>query len=210
MTCLHPVSRGRKADCINRMQVALLAAALGVCVCRGVSAGGRAQDEACEREMIGAAKRYDVPLGVLYAVGLVESGSGRSLHALAVNVEGVAHYPMTGAEALATVRRAQQAGIRLIDVGCMQINLHFHQGRFASLEDMFDPSRNVFYGAAYLSALHKRTRDWTEAVARYHAGPANRPAQARYVCAVIRNLVTVGLGAWTAEARAACPMERKE
>ncbi|MFT4095949.1 MAG: transglycosylase SLT domain-containing protein [Rhodoblastus sp.] len=154
--------------------------------------------------MIGASNRHGVPLGVLYAVGLVESGNGRSLHALAVNVEGVAHYPATGPEAIATVLQAQQAGVKLIDVGCMQINLHFHRSRFASLEDMFDPSRNVAYGAAYLSSLHARTRSWTEAVARYHAGPANFPAQAKYVCAVIRKLVAAGLGAWTGEARAAC------
>jgi hypothetical protein len=33
----------------------------------------RAEANACEREMILAAKRYDVPLAVLYAVGLTET-----------------------------------------------------------------------------------------------------------------------------------------
>ena len=35
---------------------------------------GLAADLACEREMMRAAKRYDIPLGVLYAVGLTETG----------------------------------------------------------------------------------------------------------------------------------------
>lgn len=42
------------------------------------------------------------------------------------------------------------------------------------------------------------------AIARYHAGPDNDPAQKRYVCAVIRNMVAVGFGAWTPASRAFC------
>jgi soluble lytic murein transglycosylase-like protein len=42
------------------------------------------------------------------------------------------------------------------------------------------------------------------AVARYHAGPNNNPAQKRYICAVIRNLVATGFGAWTPEAKRFC------
>jgi hypothetical protein len=41
-------------------------------------------------------------------------------------------------------------------------------------------------------------------VARYHAGPDNAPAQRRYVCAVIRNMVQSGFGAWTREAASFC------
>ena len=41
-------------------------------------------------------------------------------------------------------------------------------------------------------------------VARYHAGPDNDPAQKKYVCRVIANLVASGFGAWTADARSFC------
>jgi soluble lytic murein transglycosylase-like protein len=42
------------------------------------------------------------------------------------------------------------------------------------------------------------------AVARYHAGPNNDPAQKVYVCRVIANMVAVGFGKWTSNARAFC------
>jgi soluble lytic murein transglycosylase-like protein len=42
------------------------------------------------------------------------------------------------------------------------------------------------------------------AVARYHAGPNNNPAQKRYVCRVITNMVATGFGQWTDEARRFC------
>ena len=42
------------------------------------------------------------------------------------------------------------------------------------------------------------------AVARYHAGPDNDPAQRRYVCAVITNMVAAGFGAWTPNAKSFC------
>ena len=42
------------------------------------------------------------------------------------------------------------------------------------------------------------------AVARYHAGPDNDPAQKRYVCRVIANMVATGFGAWTPQSRAFC------
>jgi len=99
---------------------------------------------------------------------------------------------------------ARLAGAKLIDVGCMQINHHFHASSFASVEDMLDPSKNVNYAARFLQQLKAREGSWTLAVARYHAGPGNIPAQKRYVCRVITNLVASGFGAWTADARAFC------
>ena len=42
------------------------------------------------------------------------------------------------------------------------------------------------------------------AVARYHAGPDNDPAQKKYICRVIGNLVASGFGAWTPQAKAFC------
>jgi len=71
-------------------------------------------------------------------------------------------------------------------------------------EDMLDPSKNVDYAARFLQQLKAREGSWTLAVARYHAGPHNDPAQKKYVCRVIANLAASGFGAWTADARAFC------
>jgi soluble lytic murein transglycosylase-like protein len=86
----------------------------------------------------------------------------------------------------------------------MQINHYYHGERFSSVEAMLDPAQNVDYAARFLKELREREGSWTMAVARYHAGPNNNPAQKRYVCAVIRNMVDSGFGQWTPNARSFC------
>src|SRR6185437_7267099 len=46
----------------------------------------------CESEMTRAARKYDVPLGVLYAVALTETGNRGSLHPFALNIEGASYF----------------------------------------------------------------------------------------------------------------------
>ena len=89
--------------------------------------------------MTRAAKRYDIPLGVLYAVGLTETGKRGSLQPFAMNIEGRAHYSANLKEAVADFQAALGEGAVLIDVGCMQINHHYHSEAFASVAAMFDP-----------------------------------------------------------------------
>jgi soluble lytic murein transglycosylase-like protein len=168
------------------------------------SSAHSAGDKVCEREMARAAHAHGVPLGMLYAVGLTETGRGDSLSPYALNIAGKAVYAISKDEALRRIDGARQAGIRLIDIGCMQINHHFHAAAFASVGDMLDPARNVDYAARFLKQLRQREGSWTKAVARYHAGPNNNPAQKKYVCRVITNMVATGFGQWTPEARAFC------
>jgi soluble lytic murein transglycosylase-like protein len=159
---------------------------------------------ACEREMTRAAARYDIPLGVLYAVGLTETGKRGSLQPFAMNIEGRAHYSANVLEAVEDFEDARANGSVLIDVGCMQINQHYHGEHFSSVREMFDPRKNVDYAARFLNELKAREGSWTLAVARYHAGPNNNPAQKRYVCSVIANMVATGFGSWTTNARSFC------
>ena len=86
----------------------------------------------------------------------------------------------------------------------MQINEKFHGSKFDSLSAMFDPARNVDYAARFLKELRSREATWTMAVARYNAGPNNNPAQKKYVCAVIGNMVRSGFGSWTDAAKSFC------
>jgi soluble lytic murein transglycosylase-like protein len=160
--------------------------------------------QVCEREMIRAARKYGVPLGMLYAVGLTETGRKGSLQPYALNVEGRAVYGGDKNDALREFARAKAAGAKLIDLGCMQINHHFHAEQFASPDEMLEPGRNVEYAARFLKQLREREGNWTMAVARYHAGPNNDPAQKRYVCRVITNMVATGFGEWTPQAQAFC------
>jgi soluble lytic murein transglycosylase-like protein len=166
----------------------------------GFAAGGNV----CEREMIAASEMHKVPLGVLYSVGMTESGKKGSLHPYALNIEGKTVFTGSQDEAMKTFRSARRDGAKLIDLGCMQINHYYHGSEFTSVEQMLDPHANVEYAAQFLSELRVREGSWTMAVARYHAGPNNNPAQKRYVCLVIKNLVASDFGAWTPEARKFC------
>lgn len=158
----------------------------------------------CERYLAQAAADESVPLGVLYAVGLTETGRKGSLHPYALNIEGRTVFTNSAEDAMKEFNKARREGLTLIDLGCMQINHYYHGGKFSSVEAMLDPAQNVSYAARFLRELRKREGSWTMAVARYHAGPNNNPAQKRYICAVIRNLVATGFGNWTAPARKFC------
>lgn len=177
----------------------VLAAALSSSV-----AAAHAAANGCEPEILRASDRYGIPAGILYAVGLTETGRKGSLQPNAMNIEGRAVFPAGTSQALATFAEARRSGARLIDVGCMQINVHYHGEHFRSLADMFDPRQNVDYAARFLLQLKKRHSTWSMAVARYHAGPDNDPAQKRYVCRVIANMVATGFGGWTSNAREFC------
>lgn len=167
-------------------------------------APARAEENICEAEMIRAAAAHDVPLAVLFAVGLTETGRRGNLHPYALNIAGRSYFGESRADALEKFEAERARGVKLIDVGCMQINHYWHGEQFASVAEMFDPVKNVEYAALFLKRLRARHGNWTLAVARYHAGPRNTPAQKRYVCAVIRHMVSSGMGAWTPNARAFC------
>ncbi|WP_097141953.1 transglycosylase SLT domain-containing protein [Rhizobium subbaraonis] len=188
---------------ITARQTALLSltslAALAASICSAQAAVG-----SCEKEILAAASKYDIPAGILYSVGLTETGRKGSLQPYALNIEGKAYFASSEREALQRFQQARASGAKLIDLGCMQINYHFHGAEFSSPSEMLNPRRNVEYAARFLSELRDRHETWTMAVARYHAGPNNDPAQKRYVCRVIANLVATGYGSWTNNARAFC------
>lgn len=158
----------------------------------------------CEAEILRASSKYGVPVGILYAVGLTETGHKGSLQPYALNIEGRAVFARSRTEAERAFRQARDGGAKLIDLGCMQINHHYHADRFKSVSAMLDPRQNVDYAARFLVDLKRRHDTWSMAVARYHAGPNNDPAQKRYVCRVITNMVATGFGKWTENARRFC------
>lgn len=158
----------------------------------------------CEKQMAMAAKKHGIPLGILYAIGLTETGRRNTLHPYALNVSGKSYFPKSKAAALLKFQESKNQGEKLIDLGCMQINHYYHSSNFSSTQQMLDPRKNVEYAALFLKRLYKREGTWTLAAARYHAGPKNLTAQKKYVCIVITNLVASGFGAWTDNAKKFC------
>lgn len=185
------------------MKWLLSALAVAISICN-VSSSASANSSTCEREMLRASGKYGVPLGMLYAVGLTETGRRGSLQPYAMNIEGEPYFARNAADAIRRFEEAQRTGAKLIDLGCMQINHYYHRERFPSLASMLNPRDNVEYAAQFLKELKVREGSWTMAIARYHAGPNNNPAQKKYVCRVIANMVATGFGEWTSNAKAFC------
>jgi soluble lytic murein transglycosylase-like protein len=188
---------------MSRTWCQTIAAALFICSAP-IAAASAGENGLCEREMARAARIYGIPLGILYAVGLTETGQRGALHPYALGAEGQTLFARNVSEAVTSFETMRQKGLRLIDLGCMQINHYYHGSNFESVQAMFDPAKNVDYAARFLKELRAREGSWTMAVARYNAGPNNDPAQKRYVCRVVANLVSSGFGAWTEQARSLC------
>lgn len=156
----------------------------------GSPPGGGAPEQACLREIRAAERRYGIPDGLLLGIGLQEAGIERggalSVWPWSVNVEGEGRFLRDAAEAMSWVRERQAEGAELIDVGCMQVNLRWHPDAFATLEEAFDPARNVDYAARYLAGLAAQEGGWRAAVGRYHSADPDRAA--RYLNGVDANV----------------------
>lgn len=127
----------------------------------------------CLREILAAQTRHGIPDNLLLAIGLQEAGTRRGGHftvwPYAVNAAGEGRLFDSRAAALDWIAERQAAGIRSIDVGCMQINMRWHPEAFDSPAEGFDPRVNVDYAARFLKRLHRRTGSWIEAAGSYHS-----------------------------------------
>jgi len=129
----------------------------------------------CEVAIAGAERSAGLPARMMTAIALTESGrldaaSGRIRPwPWTINAEGTGQYFATREQAIAAVRALRAAGVRSIDVGCMQVNLMHHPNAFASIEDAFDPAVNAAYAARFLTALFTTHGHWHKAIGAYHS-----------------------------------------
>jgi len=129
----------------------------------------------CADEIAKTEAAAHIPSQLLTAISKVESGRWeKSTEAnlawpWTIMAEGRGRYLATKAAAIAEVERLQAAGVRNIDVGCMQVNLQFHPDAFDSLEQAFDPAENVAYAAQFLLELKAEQQSWIKAVGSYHS-----------------------------------------
>lgn len=156
--------------------LALIAAALGLTLAARPAAAhpGRL----CTAAIHAAGRAYDLPAGLLMAVALTETGRrvGGELTPWpwSINAAGEGAWLEQRHAAIERTRELQASGTQSIDVGCMQVNLRWHQAAFDTLEAAFDPTTNVGYAARYLKELRGRSHDWLEAASRYHSADRRR------------------------------------
>lgn len=120
-----------------------------------------------------AAERTGVPLSVLIAVTLTETGrsteTGLKPWPWSVNQAGQGYWFATPEEAVDFVEDQLDLGLRNFDVGCFQLNHRWHSKGFKSTIDMFDPVSNAVYAAQFLNDLYAEKGDWSLAAAAYHS-----------------------------------------
>ncbi|MDH3644671.1 MAG: transglycosylase SLT domain-containing protein, partial [Gammaproteobacteria bacterium] len=116
-----------------------------------------------------------IPPGLVLALALAESGrwlaedQSTKPWPWTVTSGSDSFYLPSKSAAIAKVQELKASGRTNIDVGCMQINLHYHPKAFASLDEAFDPNANVAYGTKFLKELRMQTRSWGKATAYYHS-----------------------------------------
>jgi hypothetical protein len=152
--------------------------------------------DACTRAILSAQTRYDIPGNLLLAIGLQEAGLRRDgryvVWPWSVNAAGDGRMFATKAEAQKWVRSQLAVGVDSIDIGCMQVNLHWHPNAFGSLAQAFDPAANVDYAARFLRDLYRRTGDWMQAAGTYHS--RNDAERRKYLASLQRNLAVANAG----------------
>lgn len=120
--------------------------------------------------------KYNIKEHLLTTISSVETGRWNEKYqqSLAwpwtINAQGKGMFFRTKAEAIRKVRELQKNGVKSIDVGCMQINLSYHGNAFKSLDEAFNPEKNVEYAAKFLTKLYdNKGEDWIKAAMAYHS-----------------------------------------
>lgn len=139
-----------------------------------LAAPAKADWQLCRQEARQIEQDHGLPPLLLEAIARVESGRWRkgaeaSAWPWTVTAGGAGQFLPSRRAAIARVKALQAQGRRNIDVGCMQINLHYHPEAFASLEAAFEPADNLRYAARFLIKLRARYGSWTAAIGRYHS-----------------------------------------
>ncbi len=133
------------------------------------------QSALCTAAIGKAEQRWAVPPGLLLTMGKVESGrpiarGGLQPWPWTIDADGQGYFFASKAAAIAWAEQAAGRGVRLMDVGCMQVNLQMHPDAFASLDAAFDPAANAEYAAHFLRWLRDgNDGNWFIAVGFYHS-----------------------------------------
>lgn len=152
-----------RTGCLFRSVLAL------VVIGPGQAASSADPGKLCLDAARAAAETTGVPLDVLLALTMVETGRGDGPWPWTVNLGGQGFWLDSPEEAETLVRSALQEGRTNIDLGCFQLNYRWHAAAFPSISVMLEPEANAVYAARYLAEKHEQTGDWAAAAAAYHS-----------------------------------------
>lgn len=139
----------------------------------GLAFGAVPGADVCEWAAGQAARETGVPLDILGALTLTETGrrieGGVRPWAWSANAEGEGTWFDDPQSAVAFAEDRVAQGRTNLDIGCFQLNYRWHGDGFASVAQMFDPLENARYAARFVSQLHAETGDWRAAAGAFHS-----------------------------------------
>lgn len=141
----------------------------GVSVARATTFDANLCDQAAKM----AAQNSDTPLEVLQAISRVETGRSFEGDTVpwpwTVNFAGKGYWFDSQAQALEFATALVARGQDNFDLGCFQVNQHWHGDKFLSLAAALSPEENARVAADFLQSLYASSGDWGKAVAAYHS-----------------------------------------
>ena len=145
------------------------------------------------------ANRHQLDPYVLYAVALIESAKGSTKNQVtpwpwALNKAGKSIIPASQQEARIILNNTLAEGSRNIDVGLMQINVHWQGHRVDKPEQLLNPVTNLQIGALVLAeSIQSVPNDLVLGIGRYHSwqNVSAAVAYGRKVLAVVDQIRTV-------------------
>ncbi|MBT5265405.1 MAG: transglycosylase SLT domain-containing protein [Rhodospirillaceae bacterium] len=173
--------------------------------------GHAVSPDVCTQAANASEKKARLPVNLLTAIALKETGrwDGNAKQSYAwpwtVTAEGKGNYHASKADALAHIRQLKARGVSNIDVGCFQINLHYHPQAFSDMSQALDPTANATYAGRHLKQLREDHGSWHKAVARYHSG---NPARGQRYAAAVYDLKAVARNQWRRNLVARSPKTR--
>lgn len=127
----------------------------------------------CEAAASQAAQRYGIPVSVMQALTLTETG--RKLNGQmrpwpwTINYDGRGYWFENLAQAYDFVLNKIPKHKESFDLGCFQINAKWHGDAFGSKREMLDPNLNADYAARFILSLLPEFRTWEKAAGAYHS-----------------------------------------
>lgn len=157
------------------IQPSLLILLLSISALFGTGMALGLPDEAalCDQAADLAAQYSGTPFEVLQAISRVETGRDLGGEIApwpwAVNYAGKGYWFQSQKEAYDFAQALLAQGEDNFDLGCFQVNQHWHGAKFTSLTEALSPGSNAAVAAAYLQAGFQRSGSWGAAVAAYHS-----------------------------------------
>ena len=115
-----------------------------------------------------------LPKNILASISLIESGRKDEAGLVkpwpwSLNHAGKSVFFSSRAETLQYLKKNITPKFKNIDVGCMQVNVRWHQENFDTLDSMIDPRKNIEYAALFLRTLKSKHGSWEQAIKHYHS-----------------------------------------